>query len=602
MRVKFQILVLVFCLLLPTGLFAQISPVQDKTKTAQSPEEKAALEKKGMELVEELVTETQSMRLPENRAHILATIAEVLWSRDEKRARALFADAVSNIGQLMGKDPNDPQYYNTYSTITNLRFEIVRLVAQHDPGLAREFLISTRQPPDQNYRGLDADVELETSLAAQMAAKDPKLAFQLAEENLAKGLSSQSIDAMLRLQKIDKEAADKLLDDIIKKIKGTDLTANQQASSMAINLLRVLLQPVRPQQPPPPSGQPQASSSGSQPPAPAYSDQTIRDLIDYVAKSAMNTLSSANLNILNPSSQNSARALYNGLQPLMAQIEKYSPSQAQQLRARFGQLTGGTSNVNQAMQDFRALQQTGATMDVLMDVASKAPPDVRPNLYMTLAMRLGAQGEIDKARQIANDHIPDQNMRKVALQNIDSQVAMQAIQKGKVEDSRQLIAQARTDEEKIQLYCRLASVIAGKGDKKAAAQLLEEARGVLGSRVENMNQLNAQIQLVTTYAPLDPGHAFEIIEPVIDQINALAAATAVLDGFQQPGQQRTFKDGELVSSSNNGGFNQYIVMMGPLAKIDFDRTKIAADRFSRTDVKILAHLAMIRGVLPPPDR
>src|SRR5438045_1422335 len=95
MRVKFQIPVFVFCLLLPTTLFAQGSPTTDKPKPGQSSEEKAALEKQGMDLDEELVAETHGLRLPENRAHIQATIAELLWSRDEKRARALFADAVN---------------------------------------------------------------------------------------------------------------------------------------------------------------------------------------------------------------------------------------------------------------------------------------------------------------------------------------------------------------------------------------------------------------------------------------------------------------------------------------------------------------------------
>jgi len=254
------------------------------------------------------------------------------------------------------------------------------------------------------------------------------------------------------------------------------------------------------------------------------------------------------------------------------------------------------------MQDFRTLQQTGATTDLLIDAASKAPSEIRSELYMSIAMRLASTGEVDKARQIANDNVTDQNSRRIIMQNIDNQVAMQSIQKGKVEEAKQLIAQARTDEEKVMMYCRIASVIAGKGDKKAAGQLMEEARGVLGSRVENMSQLNAQVQLAITYAPIDAAHAFEIIDPVIDQVNALAAAASVLDTFQSQGGQRTFKDGELMSSNNNNNFNQYMRMMGQLARIDFDRTRAAADKFSRNDVKILAQLTMLQVVLSPQNR
>src|SRR5258708_4101848 len=132
---------------------------------------------------------------------------------------------------------------------------------------------------------------------------------------------------------------------------------------------------------------------------------------------------------------------------------------------------------------------------------------------------------------------------------------------------------------------------------------MAEARGVLGSRVENMSQLNVQVQLAITYAPIDAAHAFEIIDPIIDQVNALAAAAAVLDTFQAQGGQRSFKDGELMSTGNNNNtFNQYMRMMGPLARVDFDRTRTAADRFSGNDVKILAQLSLLQVVLFPPNR
>src|SRR5437867_3248351 len=69
-------------------------PASDSQKEKTSPEEKA------VGLLEQIGSDAQSLKLPENRIHIQIVAADMLWDRDEGRARALFAAAASGITEI----------------------------------------------------------------------------------------------------------------------------------------------------------------------------------------------------------------------------------------------------------------------------------------------------------------------------------------------------------------------------------------------------------------------------------------------------------------------------------------------------------------------
>jgi len=148
------------------------------------------------------------------------------------------------------------------------------------------------------------------------------------------------------------------------------------------------------------------------------------------------------------------------------------------------------------------------------------------------------------------------------------------------------------------MLIQLASVVGGKVDKKTAAQLLDDAHSLVAARTENLEQLNLQVQMAIGYGTIDPGRSFEIIDPVVDQVNALISAAALMDGFQ-PAQSRSFRDGELVTAGNRSYMYQYVTMVTALAAIDFDRTVTAVNRFQRSEIKTLAKMAIAQSVLTP---
>ncbi len=101
MNMKRLILLLAF-LSLPIGhAAAQTPPAAEPQASPQSEKEKAEaraeLEKKALVMLEQTIGDAMSLRVPENRVRVLAGAADLLWPRDEKRARSLFRDALLSL-------------------------------------------------------------------------------------------------------------------------------------------------------------------------------------------------------------------------------------------------------------------------------------------------------------------------------------------------------------------------------------------------------------------------------------------------------------------------------------------------------------------------
>src|SRR5262245_64448062 len=74
---------------------AQMTTQPQARKEEKSQKEDKELEKKALALLDEVVGEAMSLKLVENRIYALTTAADLFWKRNEDRARALFAEAVS---------------------------------------------------------------------------------------------------------------------------------------------------------------------------------------------------------------------------------------------------------------------------------------------------------------------------------------------------------------------------------------------------------------------------------------------------------------------------------------------------------------------------
>src|SRR5918999_926279 len=203
--------VLIFLLLSHAG--AQTpedqSALNQKEKQEKALELKKELERKTFALLDEVIGSAATLRIPENRALVQSSAADLIWKRDEKRARALFREALDNLREAMPKSsaPMSRDQTRAHQIILQQRKEVLQIVARRDPDYALELMRATRSMVPSiltpTSAQLNEETRLEHALAIQVAANDPKRALQMAEESLSKGLSFEVLNLLGHLNEKD---------------------------------------------------------------------------------------------------------------------------------------------------------------------------------------------------------------------------------------------------------------------------------------------------------------------------------------------------------------------------------------------------------------
>ncbi|MFN2481523.1 MAG: hypothetical protein ABR554_08645, partial [Pyrinomonadaceae bacterium] len=300
-----------------------------------------------------------------------------------------------------------------------------------------------------------------------------------------------------------------------------------------------------------------------------------------------------------PRARGAGQRLAGALQPFMPEVERLNPVQAQALRRGFaGQAERVAPDARARQQrELQTLAQT-ATVDVMLEAAAKAPPEARQQLYQAAAWKAFGEGAPERARQIATERFENAQQRAQFLHDLDQQLFWRAANAGDIEQARSIIPRLARAEERTQLLAQLARLVAAKGDKEGAGRLLEEVWNQIGGRAKSQQQFGAQLDAAQIYAQVAPERAFEIVEAAISQVNEMLAAAEVVDGFGQD----AFEQDELKAQ---GGWvwaqlvHQCGNALGALARTDFERAVSAADRLQRPETRLVARIAVARGVLAP---
>jgi len=255
------------------------------------------------------------------------------------------------------------------------------------------------------------------------------------------------------------------------------------------------------------------------------------------------------------------------------------------------------------------LMQQG-TADSLLAAAPAAPPQLQARLYQQAAQKALDEGDTDRARQIANDHL-DATTRDRVLQKVDFQVIAKKVEADNMEELRQTLGTLRSDDERIELLLQLAGqaqwaagpqkpALAAPADPKLALKFLGEAQRLTNRRATSYQQLEQQLRVADAFASLDPARSFEVLDPGIAQLNELLSAAALLSGFEVD----IFKDGELLLGGGSGlgdMVSRYGQELAMLAKTDFARAESSANKFQLAEPRLASQLAIVRNVLGVPQ-
>jgi hypothetical protein len=238
--------------------------------------------------------------------------------------------------------------------------------------------------------------------------------------------------------------------------------------------------------------------------------------------------------------------------------------------------------------------QGNPTADALIQAATLAPQQMKARLYQQAAFKALEEGDTARARQIATDHLPN-NMRDNVMQRIDFRELSKKAEGARLDEVRQTVARLQSDNQKLELLIQVAGETQ-KTDPKLALQLLDEARQITNRRATSYDHFQQQLRVARAFATVDPARSFEVLDPGISQINELLSAAAVLSGFEI----NMFRDGEMSIQGGNG-LTSTIIRYGQelarLARIDFERSETLAGRFQFAEPRIIARLAIVKGLL-----
>lgn len=620
-----------FILTLTLALFCAVQPpalAQEQQPTAEEQEkEKAEREKNAYRLLDQLIDESQSLRLTENRVRVQINAADMLWSKNQGRARSLFqmaAEGVVELGRNIQSTGNRRNEQNQERRAFQMRQELVLAAARHDAQLAYQLLASTKPPAqvvqttatDQRPQRPQANSEenLEQMLLGRIAALDPKLAAQNAEQMMEKGQFPRSVTEVInQLHKQDPEAAAKLADRTVKRIQGANILTNTEATALAQSLLAG---GVRPAANPSATQGTIAAPVGGRPAVleqAAYVD-LLSAVIDAALKATPNNQRTPTLTRgrATPSApvtggrppqpvtppeiqneQNNARRLLGSLQQSLANIDQYLPARAAPVRQKLLEMGIASPGLPQSA---IVMTDPKMTVDSIVQAAITAPAQMQPRLYQQAAFRALEEGNVDRARQIATNNLPA-NMRDSLMRYIDYREIASKGDTARFDELRQTVARLQTDNEKINLLIQLAND-AQKNNPKMAIQLLEEARQITNRRAASYEHFEQQFRVARAFAGIDAARSFEVLDPGINQLNELLAAAAVLNGFEIS----VFRDGEM-SMQGGSGLASMVQRVGQelaiLARTDFERAETLSGRFQMTEPRIITKLAIVQGLLNP---
>jgi hypothetical protein len=569
-----------------------VSTTRAQAPTAAQKEKEAAerleLEKKTLALLNETTSGAWGLKLPENRIYIITSAAELLWPFDEKRARNLYWEALNSInlinvpvpktGETVSKSDQEKSV-QAYLVTARLRQRILRQIARRDSQLALDMMRASRQAPPK-WLGLDMsffpdDRSLEQEIAGEIALRDPEQALQLARQSLAKGLKFELMNLLQQIQVRDSDKAALFAGEIITKLESVNVAADLVASLIATYLLETSRKT---------ESTNESADRGMR--ALGLTDDQRRQLTEIVTDAALSPSVNSNLLIR--------------ISVVMPEIEQFFPERRAALDRKLAAFNNTLSREQRNQNTYNDLIRRGMYEEMIR-VAASADGQTREMLYQQAALIAMSRGQGDSFREFVGKEVSDSDNRQKILDYLDGEEISTAVGRKQLDRLRQLLPKIESKEERARAMAELAILLKEKGEDAEAASLLDDAASLVKTNLKDERQTNALLSLLCAYAIVDPPKAFTLAERTVDRANTQISVLMLLDRVVKSG---AVKKSEIILEQAGIMPLDYLVFrygkgVAALAKADFNRTRALADRFDRNELRLLAQLMVVKGVLQP---
>lgn len=565
-------LIIAIILLAAIAVSAQNATEINKNAEAKAAEEKAAEEFRAERSIflRDTLANIQNLRTRENRISFSAEVAALMWDEDEKQARSLFANAagemieiIRQIDQqmmvigageeqtsygLFAEPTSKSRLTRKFSTAMGVRQQIAQSIVALDPDLAFSFFYDSRNviaDPALRKVAEQQDTYFEGQLLASLAAADIKKAAAIGARSVKDGLNYSHLDI---LRKIYEKDADKGAE------FGAAILSSIKDKKPEIYLLTQLLS----------YGGENADQAKKSNKRPIYSDSDLRDIAEVVAKSVLD-----GREIDEMTADNVAES-----------IEKYLPSRAVQIRAKYPSGNGGGRKE-------------------VYTVRGSAPP---PRAISTSGQGTGTGSAIN----VGDDESEETKAMKDMMKLQDKELPVEERNKI-VANARRIIAETKGSDKKIIALSMLAAQVAKLGDQQLADQIMRDAEGFVNPQPKNAKDFLYSWMLVSGYAHSNPAKAFDILDNLVYRANDLLGAAVKIGEFVDVNED-IFNDGEVQIGSFGGSMIRGMTSglgaasglgMDPLrslAKADMKRLAGITNRFERPEARVLAKMLVLRAI------
>ncbi|HEX8636776.1 MAG TPA: hypothetical protein VF692_01840, partial [Pyrinomonadaceae bacterium] len=457
---------------------------------AQASDEAGKLKRERKDvLIEQIFADAPNLKLGENRALVYAQVGNMVWQSDEKRARALFQNAVTeliNAQMLAEADKKNNGYQNDLLMGQTTRPHILRVIAARDAELALEYLYKTRPvlvakafamsggKPSKisnianNYDYLvQNETNLEQGFVRLAADQSPERAAKMLKESLKKGFSGETLNLLKKLNEKDAATAGELADELVRKLISLKFDAQNSSNYQNFNVATMFLTEFTRQR-----------SDGEK--TLKFDDGQMRALTEKLIAAAL---------------QPNDRYGYFNHYSLIPIAEKLAPSSVERLKQ--AQRNGIRRGVDFGYDpEIGKLLNGETTAEQMLGEAKKFPVHQRGQIYQTAANKLAQAGDINRATEILNDNFDDDALED-ALRNLNWQYSYNLTNSGKFAEAEQLI-DSLPESTRLGALVNLANAIYQKNpqeNKSYAVAVLGKARSLITERPEDSQEMSNLMQI-----------------------------------------------------------------------------------------------------------
>jgi hypothetical protein len=283
---------------------------------------------------------------------------------------------------------------------------------------------------------------------------------------------------------------------------------------------------------------------------------------------------------------------------VMPEIQEFFPERRASLERKLAVFNETLTKQQRDQNTYNSLIRRGMPEEIVR-IAAGANDDERLHLYRQAAIIATARGTTDSFRDLVSKEVNSEGEQRKILEMLDAEEIALAAHRKQVDRLKELLPKIRRKEERGRAMAELALLLKEKGEDEEAATLLDEAATLIKSDLKSETQSNALLTLLCAYAVVDPPKAFALVERTIDQANSQISLLMLVDKVVKSGG---VKKSEIVLEDGRIMPLDYIVFrygkgVAALAKADFNRTRALAERFERNELRVLARLLIVKGII-----